>query len=75
MLPGASVQVFYDDARGGTRADGRMPAAYARLQGYGIGGSYGGKGVAAQLSYAMRAGRPLAQTARQQTWVTVSATF
>ncbi|MFP3431394.1 ShlB/FhaC/HecB family hemolysin secretion/activation protein [Paraburkholderia sp. SIMBA_061] len=75
MLPGASVQVFYDDARGRTRADGPMPAAYARLQGYGIGASYGGKGVAAQLSYAMRAGRPLAQTARQQTWVTVSATF
>ncbi|MFP3648632.1 ShlB/FhaC/HecB family hemolysin secretion/activation protein, partial [Paraburkholderia sp. SIMBA_054] len=26
MLPGASVQVFYDDARGRTRADGPMPA-------------------------------------------------
>jgi hypothetical protein len=31
--------------------------------------------VAAQLSYAMRAGHPLAQTARQQTWVTVSTVF
>jgi hemolysin activation/secretion protein len=74
-LPGAAVQVFYDDARGRTRQDGPIPGAFVRLQGYGIGASYSGKRVAAQLSYAMRAGHPLAQTARQQTWVTVSTIF
>ncbi|MFM0119279.1 hypothetical protein P0D73_10535 [Paraburkholderia sp. RL18-101-BIB-B] len=52
-----------------------IPGAFVRLQGYGIGASYSGKRVAAQLSYAMRAGHPLAQTARQQTWVTVSTIF
>ncbi|CAB4052143.1 Heme/hemopexin transporter protein HuxB [Paraburkholderia phenoliruptrix] len=74
-LPGASVQLFYDDARGRTRADGPIPGGSVRLQGYGIGASYSGKRVAAQLSYAMRAGHAVAHTARQQTWVTVSTTF
>jgi hemolysin activation/secretion protein len=74
-LPGASLQAFYDDARGRTRRDGPIPGAFIRLQGYGIGASYSGKRVAAQLTYAMRAGRPPEHTARQQTWVTVSTTF
>jgi hemolysin activation/secretion protein len=74
-LPGASVQIFYDDARGRTRADSPLPGASVRLRGYGIGASYSGKHVAAQLSYAMRAGHPLDHTARQQTWVTVATTF
>ncbi|WP_327632103.1 ShlB/FhaC/HecB family hemolysin secretion/activation protein [Paraburkholderia sp. MPAMCS5] len=74
-LPGASMQIFYDDARGRTRGDGPIPGGSVRLQGYGIGASYSGKRVSAQLSYAMRAGHAPAHTARQQTWVTVSTTF
>lgn len=74
-LPGASVQAFYDDARGRTRPDGPIPGAFVRLQGYGIGASYSGKHVAAQLTYAMRTGHASEHTARQQTWVTVSTTF
>lgn len=74
-LPGASMQIFYDDARGRTRPDGPAQGGSVRLQGYGVGASYTRKHVAAQLSYAMRAGHTLEHTARQQTWVTVSTTF
>ncbi|CAB3733217.1 Heme/hemopexin transporter protein HuxB [Paraburkholderia graminis C4D1M] len=74
-IPGTSLQIFYDDARGRTRGDGPIPGGSVRLQGYGIGANFSGKRVAAQLSYAMRAGHAPAHTARQQTWVTVSTTF
>lgn len=74
-LPGASVQIFYDGARGRTRSNGPIPGGSVTLQGYGIGASYSGKRVSAQLSYAMRAGHAMEHTARQQTWATVSTTF
>lgn len=74
-LPGTSVQIFYDDARGRTRGEGPMPSGSVRLQGYGVGASYSGKRLAAQLTYAMRAGHALENTACHQTWVTVSTTF
>ncbi|WP_322062158.1 ShlB/FhaC/HecB family hemolysin secretion/activation protein [Paraburkholderia sp. J63] len=72
-LPGASLQIFYDDARGRVRNDGAITGTSVRLQGYGIGASYTGKHVSAQISYALRAGHALENTARQQTWVTLTA--
>lgn len=72
-LPGAVLQIFYDGARGRTRSDGIVPGASVCLQGYGVGMSYSGKHVAAQISYAMRLGQPLEHTSRQQTWVTLTA--
>ncbi|MCG5074991.1 ShlB/FhaC/HecB family hemolysin secretion/activation protein [Paraburkholderia tagetis] len=74
-LPGAAVQVFYDDARGRIRSDGPMAGASVRLQGYGIGASYSGKRVSAQISYAMRTGPAPEHAARQQTWVTLTASI
>jgi hemolysin activation/secretion protein len=73
-LPGASMQVFYDGARGKLRDDGAFPGASVHaMQGVGIGASYSGKHVSAQVSYAMRVGQPMPNSARQQTWITVSA--
>ncbi|CAM2174947.1 Heme/hemopexin transporter protein HuxB [Paraburkholderia sacchari] len=72
-LPGVALQVFYDAAHGRIRSDGAMTGASVRLQGYGIGASYTGKRVQAQISYAMRAGPAPEHAARQQTWVAVTA--
>ena len=74
-VPGVALQVFYDDARGRIRGDGAMTGASVRLQGYGIGASYTGKHVTAQISYAMRAGHAPENSARQQTWVTLTASI
>ncbi|WP_232071252.1 ShlB/FhaC/HecB family hemolysin secretion/activation protein [Paraburkholderia pallida] len=72
-LPGTALQIFYDDARGRMRNDGAMTGASVHLQGYGIGASYSGKHVSAQISYALRAGQGPEHAARQQTWVTLTA--
>ncbi|MFC4704544.1 MULTISPECIES: ShlB/FhaC/HecB family hemolysin secretion/activation protein [Paraburkholderia] len=72
-LPGVALQVFYDEAHGRIRNDGAMTGASVRLQGYGVGASYTGKRVSAQISYAMRAGSAPEHAARQQTWVTLTA--
>ena len=74
-LPGAALQVFYDDAHGRVRANGAMPSTAIHLQGYGVGASYSGKRVAAQLSYAMRVGHGMENTASHQTWVSLTTTF
>ena len=74
-LPGASMQIFYDGARGRNRKAGPTAGESVMLQGYGIGASYSGKRIAAQVSYATRAGHALERTARQQTWITVSTAF
>ncbi|WP_244206473.1 ShlB/FhaC/HecB family hemolysin secretion/activation protein [Caballeronia pedi] len=74
VLPGAALQAFYDDARGRVRDDGMFSGGSVRLQGYGVGASYSGKHIAAQISYAIRAGRPLENSAGHQFWFTLSVT-
>lgn len=74
VLPGAALQAFYDDARGRVRNDGMVTGGSVHLQGYGVGASYSGKHIAAQISYAMRAGRSLENSAGHQVWFTLSVT-
>ena len=74
-LPGAAVQLFYDGAYGRTRSGAGLPGGSAHLQGYGVGVSYSGKHASAQLSYAMRAGHAMDNTARHQTWISLTTTF